>query len=347
MIQAIDKKYCIENLVQLMPPRGSSQLIVCADEIILLKVGDKVLVNKYTNHPSRSLFPNNEKEMPYSNHFTELFEYNKTYLNFMGSGGFSFHKYYFFKGSERALWVNESLSVDERNAKENSVELNRQEIEELFNSRNYDSMYVMNSNGFISFARSKKDKIHIGKNIIPSDNEIVKRELNKRKMYYSIGKAINFLANDNKETAKSPIIPKTINEIKNFKIIGPVLFANYSDMLLTIKDGKFDLKWFRIDFIEKDKFRLTSSPIKIVEPTVDDVLHYSNKYEIESTPEPSKPIPSFKQVHTPKNQKMAMNTINSIIDGEDQQEPDKPQKGENGVYKKLRKLFKNNSTGSN
>lgn len=347
MIQAIDKKYCIGNLVQLMPYTDTCHLIVSADEIILLKVGDKVLVNKYVNHPSRNLFPYHEKEKNDWQHFTELFEYNKTYLTFRGSiGGFRFHKYYFFKGRDRALWLEEPLPVDERCAMENSVELDRHEIEKIFNSDNYDSMYVIDINGRISFARNDKDKIHIGKNVIPSDNEIVKMELKSRKGDYSIAKAIN-PDNDTTENYQKANTPKTIEEIKDFKVYGPAHFAKYSHMLLTVKGGKFNLKWFRIDFIEKGKFRLISSPISIVEPTIDDVIQFSSNYEIENTPEPSKPIPSFEQVHIPENQETAMNTINSIIDGDDQQEPDKPPKVENGVYKRLRKLFKNNLTGSN
>ena len=182
MIKAIDKKYCIGDLVQLMPYTDSCHLIVNADEIILLKVGDKVLVNKYANHPSRNLFPYHEKEQNDKNHFTELFEYNKTYLNFRGSvGGFSFHQDYFFKGSERALYLDQSLPVDDRNAVKDSIELSRQEIEELFDSSNYDSMYVIDRNGRISFARNDKDKICIGKKVIPSDDEIVEmvRELDE------------------------------------------------------------------------------------------------------------------------------------------------------------------------
>ena len=42
MIKAIDKKYCIGDLVQLMPYTDSCHLIVNADEIILLKVGDNL-----------------------------------------------------------------------------------------------------------------------------------------------------------------------------------------------------------------------------------------------------------------------------------------------------------------
>lgn len=340
MIKAIDKQYCIGNLVQLMPYTDACHLIVSANEIILLKVGDKVLVNKYVNHPSRNLFPYHEKEKNDWQHFTELFEYNKTYLTFRGSvGGFRFHKYYFFKGSDRALWLEESLPVDERYAVENSVELNRHEIEEIFDSSNYDSMYIIDRNGRISFARNDRDKIHIGKNVIPSDDRIVEMELRSRKADYTLAKAIN-PDNDTTENYQKANTPKTIEEIKDFKVYGPALFAKYSDMLLTVKDGKFDLKWFRIDFIEKDKFKLTSSPISIVEPTIDDVIQFSSNHEIENTPEPSKPILSFEQVHTPKNQDMAVNTIKTTIDDYEHQESEQPQKAENGIYKRLRKIFK-------
>lgn len=344
MIQAIDKKYCIGNLVQLMPYTDDCHFIVSTDEILLLKVGDKVLVNKYVNHPSRNLFPYHEKEQNDWLHFTELFEYNKTYLNFRGSvRGFRFHKDYFFKGNDRALWLEESLPVDERYAIEDSVELNRYEIEKIFDSNNYDSMYVVDRNGIILFARNDKDKIHIGKNVIPSDNEIIRMELKNRKADYNIGKIIN-PEYDTAENYEKANTLKTIDEIRNFKVYGPAIFGKYSDMLLTVKDGKFDLKWFRIDFIEKDKFRLTSSPISIVEPTIDDVIEFSNNNEIKTTSEPAKPVASSEQVHTLENQETA---INSKIDRDEKQDPEKLQKDENGVHKRLRKLFKNNSGSSN
>ena len=342
MIKAINKKYCIGDLVQLMPDTDSCHLIVNADEIILLKVGDKVLVNKYANHPSRNLFPYHEKEQNDRDHFTELFEYNKTYLNFRGSvGGFSFHQDYFFKGSERALYLDQSLPVDDGNAVKDSIELSRQEIEELFDSSNYDSMYVIDRNGRISFARNDKDKICIGKKVIPSDDEIVEMELRNRKGDYNIARAIN-PENDTTENYQKANTPKTIDEIRDFKVYGPFFFANYSDMLLTVKDGKFDLKWFRIDFIEKDRFRLTTSPIAIVEPTIDDVLSYSAKYDIDYTPEPYKPPKSFSEVHTEENQAMAVNSTLDLIDSQEQPE-DESITEEKGLKKSLRRLFKKNN----
>lgn len=45
MIQPVEKKYCIGNLVQVMPNTEACHLIVSVDEIILLRVGDRILVN--------------------------------------------------------------------------------------------------------------------------------------------------------------------------------------------------------------------------------------------------------------------------------------------------------------
>ena len=347
MIKAINKKYCIGDLVQLMPDTDSCHLIVNADEIILLKVGDKVLVNKYANHPSRNLFPYHEKEQNDRDHFTELFEYNKTYLNFRGSvGGFSFHQDYFFKGSERALYLDQSLPVDDMNAVKDSIELSRQEIEELFDSSNYDSMYVIDRNGRISFARNDKDKICIGKKVIPSDDEIVEMELRNRKGDYNIARAIN-PENDTTENYQKANTPKTIDEIRDFKVYGPLFFANYSDMLLTVKDGKFDLKWFRIDFIEKDRFRLTTSPIAIIEPTIDDVITYSSNRDIEYTPEPTQPIKSFAEVHTDENQEFATKSVLALMDDMESESKDNETPTEEKGVKRLARIFKKNKNSNN
>lgn len=338
MIKAIDKKYCVGDLVQLMPATHVCHLIVSADEIILLKVGDDVLVNKYANHPSRESFPYHEEERHDWAHFTELFEYNKMYLNFKGC---NFRKYYFFKGSERALYLDEHLPVDEGYGEKKSLELDRQGIEELFDGSNYDAMYIIDRNGKILFARNDKDNVRFGENVIPSDDEIVEMELRKRKGDYNLARALNS-ENDTKDNYRKAEEPKSIDEIKNLKLYGPALFSKYAHLLLTVKDGKFDLKWFRIDFLLKDKFRLTTSPIVIVEPTIDDVLEFSQEYEIRNTPEPVVSIPSFESVHTPENQDNAMNVINTTIDSYAQQELGQSQEPKDGFYKRLQRRLKGN-----
>lgn len=296
MIQAINSKYCKNGLVQIMPYTAETHLILSPDEIILLKQGNKILINKYKSHPNRNLFPFSDKEQSDQRHFTEIFEYNKLYLNYRGCDGFSFHKNYFFKGNNRGLFLEESLPCDERDASKNTMELSRKEIEEIFNSNNYDIMIVMDKNGFISFVKSKKDKFKIGANIIPTNEEIVKKEVNSRIFDYNVAKLFN-QSLDDEEKYQQASKPKTINEIKNFKIYGPALMGTYSHLLLTSKDGKFNLMWFRIDFIEKDRFRLTFSPIEIIEPTVDNVINYASNYDIDFAPEPCQSTKILKKLY--------------------------------------------------
>lgn len=297
MIKAIDKQYCKNNLVQLMNTSNFCNLIVSDDEIILLKTGDTVLINKYVNHPNRNLFPFHEN-IKNDGYFNELFEYNKIYLNFIGKvGGYGFQKMYFFKGTNRALFLDEALQVDERVDEENVRELNREEIEKIFNSKNYDSMYILDRNGTIIYASNKKDGYVIKKNIIPSDKEIIKMELEDRIFKYNIARSINH-GIDTQENYEQSHKSKMIDEIKDINIYGPIGIKKYSDMLLTSKNGKFKLQWFKLDFIEKDKFKLTTSEIPIIEPTVDDVIKYSNNHEIEYTEEPSiaESEPDFEEI---------------------------------------------------
>lgn len=298
MIKAINSKYCKNGLVQVMPYTAETHLILSSNEIILLKLGDKILINKYSNHPNRYLFPFSDKEQNDQQHFTEIFEYNKLYLNYCyrSWSGFNIHKNYFFRGNNRGLFLDESLSCNERDASKNTMELSRKEIEEMFNSNNYDIMVVMDRNGVISFIESKKDKFKIGANIIPTNEEIVKKEVDSRIGDYNIAKLFN-PSLDDEEKYQQASKPKTIDEIKNFNIYGPILLGNYSHLLLTSKDGKFNLMWFRIDFIEKDRFKLTFSPIEIIEPTIDDVINYASNYNIDFAPEPLQPTKIFKKLY--------------------------------------------------
>ena len=154
----------------------------------------------------------------------------------------------------------------------------------------------------------------------------------------SIARAIN-PQNDTTENYQKANTPKVIDDIRDFMIYGPFLFENYCDILLTVKDRKFDLKWFKIDFIEKDRFRLTTSLITIIEPTIDDVLSYSEKYDIYYTLEPSQATKLFNEVHTEENQAMPVNSTLNLVDSQEKPE-DKSITEEKGLKKSLRKLFK-------
>jgi len=285
MIKAIDEKYCKNNLVQLMPYSSQTQLITSADEIYFLKVGDKILINKYEKHPSRSLFPYSNK-IKHSENYTQLFEYNKQYLNYRGSSsGFNIEQHYFFKGSNRALYLSDNLHLDDRKVEFNEQIMDRKSIKNIFNSDNYDSMYIVDRNGIIKFAKSKNDGIIIDKNIIPSNKQIIKLERDERLSKHHLVCAINETI-DTAEKEKNARKYKSINDIHNLKIYGPFLFSNYNDILITSKDGIFNAMWFRLDFVETNKFKLTTSPISIIEPTIDDVIDYCSNHTITKTSDP-------------------------------------------------------------
>lgn len=285
MIKAIDEKYCKNDLVQLMPYSSTTQLITSADEILFLKVGDEVLINKYEKHPSRNLFPYSDK-IKHSGNYTQLFEYNKQYLNYRGSfSGINIQQNYFFKGSNRALYLSDSLNIDDRNVEYNEQIMDRKNIENIFNSNNYDSMYLVDRNGIVQFAKSKKDGIVIDKKIIPSDKEIVKLEREERLSKHHIACAINDKI-DTEEKEKSARKYNSIDDIHNFKIYGPFLTANYSHILITSKDGVINATWFKLEFVKKDVFKITTSPIPVIEPTIDDVINYSSNHTIAKTNDP-------------------------------------------------------------
>lgn len=163
--------------------------------------------------------------------------------------------------------------------------MNRKSVESIFNSDNYDSMYFVDRNGNIKFAKSKKDGIIIDRKIIPNNKEIVKLERDERLSNHRIACAINEKVNteENKRMASKY---NSIENIHDFKIYGPFLTASYSDILITSKDGVISAMWFKLDFIEKDVFKLTTSSIPVIEPTIDDVINYCSKHTITNIAEP-------------------------------------------------------------
>ena len=131
MIKSINEKYCKNNLIQLMPYSAQNQLITSTDEIMFLKLVDKILINKYENHTNRNLFPYSDK-IKYSENYTQLFEYNKQYLNYRGSFyGINIEQHYFFKGNNRALYFSDDLDLDDREVEFNEQIMDRKSIENI------------------------------------------------------------------------------------------------------------------------------------------------------------------------------------------------------------------------
>jgi len=276
MYKVIGSNYCDDKFVMDTAGDFSNHFIVSPDGIIYLKIGDKELIRDDNNSENNFRF---EVSGVYRRDVPIIYEYNKQYLEFVEDHiGMGAIQNYYFKGTNRALHVEDYLHIDERYtySGNDSYEVSRNKIEDIFNKDNYDAMYVM-LEGKLKYAYTKKDGLILndlvnGDNIIPTDEEIIKLELEDRLGDYNILKVMGHARKiENKDRE-----PKTIDEIKNFKLYGDFL-RNFVHMLLTVKNGKFNLRYFRIEFVEKGWFKLTTCQIPVIEPTVDDIINITRK----------------------------------------------------------------------
>lgn len=285
MIKSIPQKYCKEEFTQLMINPLLTCLIMNAEEIILLKYGNKVLINKFTSHPMRNKFPRSNIEIfedEENTFYKELFSYNHLYLGYRNKGGgIQFFQNYFVKEDNRCLIQNKSLPIFQKEPTITRI-MNRKEIEEYFNPLDYDAMYIMDRNGIISYAYNKKDGTVIKTNLIPNDEQIIELDRKNR----TLRNKVACMANENYNDYEKKYNPRNLEKIKNIKIFGGVI-GNFADFLVTVKDSKFDVKWFSLHFLEKDKFQLDFSPIFVLETNQEDILRYAESNPIEEVLEPS------------------------------------------------------------
>lgn len=319
MIEAIDKKYCHNGLVQLMHRSNTINLIISAEEILLLKLGDSVLINSYEEHPSRYLFPYSDK-IKNGAYYNSLFEYKKPYLVFNASlGGYNFETHYFFEEKDIVLFYSESLPTDLRGINGSTTTLSREEIEKYFNKDNYDAMYIIETTGRILYANNKKNGLVIDNIIIPSKEEIIEKDykdrINKiksgilaRKIVYS-----NDFDYEEKEVP-SKIERRCIDEIKDLNLYSGGLLDSFGHMMLTCKDGNFSLKFFKIDMISKDEFKLTSQLVAIGIPTYNDVIKYMLKNKIEYTLEPRIIGKNYEEERNKENIEVSDNVSSETIE---------------------------------
>lgn len=128
-------------------------------------------------------------------------------------------------------------------------------------------------------------------------------EFNRRKENQKISDAIN-LADGIVCEKKREYKRKTIDEINYFKIYGPTHTGKFKDIIITIKNGKFDIRWFKVELIEKNNFRFTFRIIDIKEPTIDDVITFSSNYEIENIQSHQNLFPHFSKYILQKIRKL-------------------------------------------
>ena len=279
MYKIINSNYCDDKFVMDTVGNFSNHFIVSTDGIVYLKIGDKDLIRDDNNSENNFRF---EVSGVYRREVPIIYEYNKQYLDFVEDRiGIGAKQNYYFKGTNRALHVKDYLHIDERYtySENESHEMTRGKIEDIFNKDNYDAMYIL-AEGKLKYAYTKKDGLLLndlvyGENLIPTDEQIIKLELEDRTFNNYIASAIrDDVSPKNNHVKKQE--PKTIDEIKNLKLYGGFL-RNFVHMLLTVKNGKFNLMYFKIEFVEKNWFRLTTCSIPAIEPTVDDIINITRE----------------------------------------------------------------------
>ncbi|MCH5166580.1 MAG: hypothetical protein J1F35_01685 [Erysipelotrichales bacterium] len=161
MEQLIDKKYNIDNLVQLRFAVGDVSLVCDATEILFLKLNDKVVVNKYLNHPKRYLFPLSDEPVSKVDEHTLynfLFELDKDHIVYEGhpdkNAGLLF-QLNFQKAAAGIKYSHVMLEPEELNPTPEMVNIDK--IDSFFDFNQYDSLYIFTNDGNLYLSHNNND----------------------------------------------------------------------------------------------------------------------------------------------------------------------------------------------
>lgn len=173
MKKLIDKEYVKDNIAQLMLGTNDNEIVMSDDEIILLKVDGKVIINKYLDHSRRDDFPYSNVPMHKDENtgvelYNVLFETNKNYLVYeLGDLEDYVIMNRFVKVKDGVLWNHKVAEYPDEDEFE-VYSYTREEMEKIFDGKNYDSMYIVDKRGHIMVAYSKKDGEVIKTEMLPS-----------------------------------------------------------------------------------------------------------------------------------------------------------------------------------
>lgn len=281
-IQVVSPEHCRDGVVQNWIKDAGTMLVVSPDGIIFYKdTREKIYINEFETHPKRYEFPNNEPKKGY--YFNSLFEEGRPYLVFI-KGTANYHINMFINDGERTLCYTDSIMHSlgiGTETKDEEIELTREEIEARFNKDAYDFMCLFFDNTNPIYIHSNKSNINFGDGFNFSDEEIISRDLRERQIEQELA---NLFRTDDKKLTEE-LKTRPIEEIKDLKLYSSTIFNKYAHLLLTAKDGVFNLMWFNIVFVEKDKFRLTYSVVPINIPTKDEIINYARNHEIDMIPD--------------------------------------------------------------
>ena len=223
MIDIINKKYCNNDSINELESINKSYMIIDDKEIYFLKDNNNVLINK-----------NNEILNKYINF---VYDYDKLYLNYSGNiNDYEINEKYYFKNNNVSYLYYNVLSDIEVNDRLDKIILTRNQLEENFNSNNYDSMYIVNLYGNIIYAKNNVDGIVVDNTLIPEDNYLL--ELRE----------------------------KMQNKNDNIFLYDSSFTGRYLFTLITSKNNIFNMAYFKIMYTKDNNFVLIQAPVRIDEP---------------------------------------------------------------------------------
>lgn len=220
-------------------------LIMDNDEILLLVKDNNIVYNKFNYKCCK----NNEIGMQ--------FKLNKKYLIFKSSlkeTDVVIREY--FKDDMGCLvdeYCFEPLEdIDE-------VILTRKELEEnfVFDNKKMDGLYVFDFKKGVLYAGNKKDGLIVKDFIIPSDDEICEREYEFQKQNHRLFNLIRGYDDGIID------VKKKIEDIKYYPIVQGVYYHCQNYLYIKIKNGVFDIFFFEVVCMGKDKFKLVTRKVII------------------------------------------------------------------------------------
>lgn len=236
-IQKVDNKYVKNNKAINFFLYTDFNLLLNSDEILFLSKEENVYEDKYLK--TEKLFDDNlfitQIDGPRL-FYTSLFELNKPYISArIMDYKLKLDKVIYLNDKNSTFICDDSLIFDITTLQDK--EFNREEIEQVFNTQNYNSIIVVDNKNNVLFAKDKN--FSIGKTFIPTDDEII----NIYNKYYL----------ENKQN---------IDEIESFSLSGYSSELPY--IIITSKDDSISISKFNLSFLEKDCFKLSyTQPLQI------------------------------------------------------------------------------------
>lgn len=227
----------IENLdksnmyVEYPSIKAGTKLILNCDEVVYFKQGNMVF-----------------KELD------KKFNYYDLYFRLMdGRNGFQVFNFLRTKMDDGKVTttLEEGTIKNKKNLDYKEYLVDRSTLEEMLDPESYDGFYILNKSNAVRVAYNKKDGFLMGAKAIPSDSDIETMEYANRINLASLGLASN-------------LMPKSIDEIRNFRIYGdyPTIGNDgFEDLLITAKNGSMDMEFFTIDYLGNNKFLLRTKSV--------------------------------------------------------------------------------------